>query len=339
MGGGAQILKTLCFLGLVLASLVIILGAYTRLVDAGLGCPDWPGCYGFIGVPESASELRLAQARFPDAPVEPTKAWPEMAHRYFAMVLGFLALIILVVAWTRKAPLTMPLILASLVVVQGAFGAWTVIWKLLPQVVTVHLLGGMATLTALWLYWLKLARPRAMVGGRKIPPALCRHAGIAVALVVLQIALGGWTSSNYAALACPDFPTCHGSLLPEMDFARGFNLTQDIGRNYLGGVLTSEARVAIQMVHRLGALIVLIMVGSLACRLDSPYKWVVGGALAAQLGLGIGNVLLNLPVVVATLHNAVGTLLLLTLVTVYAAALGAIKTEPTDSATPETGGI
>lgn len=329
-------LKTLCFLGLLLASLVIILGAYTRLVDAGLGCPDWPGCYGFVGVPESDTELRLAQARFPDSPVEPTKAGLEMGHRYFAAALGFLVLMIFGVAWSRKAPLTMPLVLTLIVVVQGVFGAWTVTWKLLPQVVTAHLLGGVATLTALWLYWLKLAWPRWMVGERKISNVLRRHAGIAIVLVVLQIALGGWTSSNYAALACPDFPMCHGSLLPEMDFVRGFNLTQGIGPNYLGGMLTSEARVAIQMAHRLGALIVLVAVGSLAWRLKSSYKWVLGGALIVQLGLGIGNVLLKLPVVVATLHNAVGALLLLTLVTVYAAAL---KAERTDGETPETGGI
>ena len=219
-------------------------------MDAGLGCPDWPGCYGFLGVPESPEEISAAEARFPDAPVEPDKAWPEMVHRYFASGLGLLSLVILGLAWRRKAALTIPLSLAVLVIVQGAFGAWTVTLKLWPQVVTAHLLGGFATLALLWLYVLRLG----MVGVVSVPKAFARPAVIGIALVVLQVTLGGWTSSNYAALACPDFPACHGSLVPDMDFAKGFNVLQEIGPNYLGGALSSEARIAIQMTHRRGGL-------------------------------------------------------------------------------------
>ena len=181
--------------------------------------------------------------------------------------------------------MTIPLSLAVLVIVQGAFGAWTVTLKLWPQVVTAHLLGGFATLALLWLYVLRLG----MVGVVSVPKAFARPAMIGIALVVLQVTLGGWTSSNYAALACPDFPTCHGSLVPEMDFAKGFNVLQEIGPNYLGGALSSEARIAIQMTHRVGAFVVLFMVGWLAWRLGGRLGWIVGGALAVQFGLGIAK--------------------------------------------------
>ena len=313
-------LRILAGAGVALASVVVVLGAYTRLVDAGLGCPDWPGCYGFLGVPESPEEIVVAEERFPDAPVEPDKAWPEMVHRYFASGLGLLSLVMLALAWRRKAALTIPLSLAVLVIVQGAFGAWTVTLKLWPQVVTAHLLGGFATLALLWLYVLRLG----MVGPVSVPAALARQAALGIALVVVQVTLGGWTSSNYAALACPDFPTCHGSLLPETDFAKGFNVLQEIGPNYLGGALSSEARVAIQMTHRVGAFVVLFAVGWLAWRLRGRLGWIVGGVLALQFALGIANVLLELPLAVATAHNAGGAVLLLALVTVYAAARGSV---------------
>lgn len=318
MTGSPRELRVLAGAGVALALVVVVLGAYTRLVDAGLGCPDWPGCYGFLGVPESPEEIVVAEERFPDSPVEPDKAWPEMVHRYFASGLGLLSLVLVALAWRRKARLTIPLTLAVLVIVQGAFGAWTVTLKLWPQVVTAHLLGGFATLALLWLYTLRLG----MAGTVTVPAALARPAALGIALVVLQVTLGGWTSSNYAALACPDFPTCHGSLVPEMDFAKGFNVLQEIGPNYLGGALSSEARIAIQMTHRLGAFVVLFLVGWLAWRLGGRLGWIVGGLLAVQFGLGIANVLLELPLAVATAHNAGGALLLLALVTVYAAARG-----------------
>ncbi|MCZ6886884.1 MAG: COX15/CtaA family protein [Gammaproteobacteria bacterium] len=314
-------LKGVTYAGVVITVVVVVLGAYTRLVDAGLGCPDWPACYGFLSVPESAQELRLAEARFPQAPVDVDKAWAEMVHRYFASALGLLSLVILGVAYRQRVSLTLPLALLILVIVQGAFGAWTVTLKLWPQVVTAHLLGGFATLGLLWLYALKLGFSGRIV----VAAGLRTHAAWALAFVVLQIALGGWVSSNYAALACPDFPACHGRLMPDMDFGSAFNLAQDVGPNYLGGQLSSDARVAIQMTHRLGAFVVLLMVGALALRMlgdAASLGWTLLGILFVQFGLGVANVLGELPLIVATLHNAGGAGLLIALITINWAARG-----------------
>ncbi len=309
----------LCASGVALAIVVVVLGAFTRLVDAGLGCPDWPGCYGFLTVPETPQEVGIAEARFPDVPVEADKAWWEMIHRYFAAMLGFLVVVIvgLVVANRRAdVPLKLPIFLLALVITQGAFGAWTVTLKLWPQVVTAHLLGGFATLSLLWLMCLRLG---VGVGWRVGRTGLSPHIGFGLAVVIVQIALGGWVTSNYAALACGDFPTCHGSFWPQMNLAAGFNFMQSVGPNYLGGMLDSEARVAIQVVHRAGAGLVLIVVGALAVRLirsGDVLGWPLAGILAGQICLGIGNVIWLLPLGVATLHNAVGALLLLAMVTV-----------------------
>tara|TARA_Y100001933_G_scaffold228982_1_gene244919 strand:+ start:1594 stop:2634 length:1041 start_codon:yes stop_codon:yes gene_type:complete len=307
-----------------LAVVVVVLGAFTRLVDAGLGCPDWPGCYGFLTVPSADHHVATAEARFPDAPLEAHKAWWEMIHRYFAGTLGLViaALAFMAIRGARHYPepdrpwpvgLTVGLVV--LVICQAAFGAWTVTLKLWPQVVTAHLLGGFATLSLLWLLCLRLG----VLGRMTVPRALMPHALLAMALVIVQIALGGWVSSNYAALACHDFPTCHGDWWPAMNLADGFNVTQSVGPNYLGGQLESDARVAIQFVHRLGALVVLLAVGSLAWRLyrrGSEMALPVAAVLAVQLLLGILNVVLVLPLWSATAHNAVGALLLLTMVTV-----------------------
>lgn len=295
-----------------LAAVVVVLGAYTRLVDAGLGCPDWPGCYGQLGVPSTAQELAQAEAAFPDAPVDADKAWTEMVHRYAATMLGAAILAILALALKARLPWRLPAGLAVLVVAQGAFGAWTVTLKLWPQVVTTHLLGGFATLALLWLLALSLRAP-----AWRVDSGLRRWAALALVVLVLQVALGGWLTSNYAALACPDFPTCHGEWLPAADYASGFDITQGVGPNYLGGQMSSDARTAIHVAHRLGALAVLLSSGWLAIRLGSrPLAWLLAGVLAIQLALGIGNVLLVLPLSVAVLHNAGAAALLLVLVSV-----------------------
>lgn len=307
--------------GIVLAAVVVVLGAYTRLADAGLGCPDWPGCYGLVGIPDTPEEIARAESAFPDAPVEADKAWTEMIHRYVATGLGALILIVLALAARARMPLGMPLLLTALVIAQGAFGAWTVTLKLWPQIVTLHLLGGFATLALLWSYALMLRR--AFSGGTHIARLYPGLASAALAVVILQVALGGWVTSNYAALACPDFPTCHGAWWPAMDFAEGFDLGQDIGPNYLGGEMGSDARVAIQVTHRLGALLVLFVAGPLAWRLRSTrLGTVLAGLLVVQLALGIGNVLLSLPLALAVLHNAFAAALLLGVVTVNFAARG-----------------
>lgn len=324
----------LCLFSAGFALVVVILGAYTRLADAGLGCPDWPGCYGFLTVPDAEHEVVRAAERFPDAPLEQDKAWWEMIHRYFAGTLGLLILGIAAVAVVgarqrapesppgnepseagQRLPLKLPLFLLLLVICQAAFGAWTVTLKLWPQVVTAHLLGGFATLSLLWLLCLRLGLFR----GAWVPARLGSHALWALLVVVAQIALGGWVSSNYAALACPDFPTCHGDWWPAMELKEGFNVAQSVGPNYLGGQLESDARVAIQFTHRLGALVVLLLVGALIWRLwqaRSPMALPVAALLAGQILLGILNVVLMLPLDIATAHNAVGALLLASLVTV-----------------------
>ena len=316
MADSPPIIYRTVVVAIALAVIVVVLGAYTRLVDAGLGCPDWPGCYGHLGVPSTAAEISRAEAAFPDAPVEADKAWVEMIHRYAATTLGALILVVLALALKNRQPWRLPAALTVLVIAQGAFGAWTVTLKLWPQVVTAHLLGGFATLALLAVLALTL-RPPAL----RVDAGLKRLASVAIAVIVLQVALGGWLTSNYAALACPDFPTCHGEWIPEMDFAKGFDVMQTVGPNYLGGLLSSDARVAIQVAHRVGAVAVLLVVGFLAVRLGKrPEAWVLGSVLTAQLALGIGNVLLELPLAVAVLHNAGGAALLVAAVTVRFAA-------------------
>ena len=303
---------SLVAVGVALAAVVVVLGAYTRLVDAGLGCPDWPGCYGMILVPETAEEIARAEAAFPDSPVEADKAWPEMIHRYAAASLGLLVLVMAVLAVKEGLPWRLPVAIVLLVIAQGAFGAWTVTLKLWPQVVTAHLLGGFATLALLWVWWLALRGPP-----RRVNPSLRGLSMTTLVVVVVQVALGGWLTANYAALACPDFPTCHGVWIPDMDFASGFDVFQDVGPNYLGGLMSSDARVAIHVVHRVGAVAVLLVAGWLAVRLGSrPLAWVLGGVLALQLALGIANVVFALPLAVAVLHNAGAAALLLAVVTV-----------------------
>ncbi|MDE0178853.1 MAG: COX15/CtaA family protein [Gammaproteobacteria bacterium] len=299
-------------LAVALAAVVVVLGAYTRLVDAGLGCPDWPGCYGMILVPETAEEIARAEAAFPESPVEADKAWPEMIHRYAAASLGLAVLALAVLAVREGLRWRLPVALVILVIAQGAFGAWTVTLKLWPQVVTTHLLGGFATLALLWMWWLILRDPPW-----RVDASLRGLSMTTLVVVVIQVALGGWLTANYAALACPDFPTCHGVWIPDMDFAAGFDIFQDMGPNYLGGLMSSDARVAIHVVHRFGAVAVLLFAGWLAVRLGSrPLAWVLVGVLAVQLALGIANVVFALPLAVAVLHNAGAAALLLVVVTV-----------------------
>jgi heme a synthase len=303
--------------GVILAFVVVVLGAYTRLVDAGLGCPDWPGCYGFLVVPKHADDVALAQARYPDAVIEAHKAWPEMVHRYFAGSLAVLiaGIAVLAVRFRRSGlPFKLPLALVLLVVAQAAFGMWTVTLRLWPQVVTTHLLGGFATLSLLWLLWLRTH------ASTPLPAALRTHAVLALCIMVLQIMLGGWTSSNYAALACPDFPTCQAQWWPQMDFAAGFDVMQRIGPNYLGGLMHSSARAAIHMAHRIGAVLVFLTVAPLALRAIGAGAARLGQIVLAlvflQIGLGVANVVFTLPLAVATAHNATGALLLLGVITV-----------------------
>ncbi|MCQ4259635.1 COX15/CtaA family protein [Stutzerimonas stutzeri] len=308
----------LAVIATLLAVVVVLLGAYTRLTHAGLGCPDWPGCYGFLAVPMSEQAQSLAALRFPDAPVEVRKGWNEMVHRYFAGALGLVILGLAVQAVRRRSlpgqPVKLPLLLLAVVIAQAAFGMWTVTLQLWPQVVTAHLLGGFATLSLLFLLCLRLSGRQPFAP--QLPGWLRTLAMIGMLAVIAQVALGGWVSSNYAAVACTDFPTCHGEWWPDMDFTNAFNLTHhDIGPNYLGGMLYGEARTAIHLTHRLGALAVTLILLTLAWQLRRNglprLAALLVAALALQISLGISNVLLNLPLAVAVAHNGGGALLLL----------------------------
>ena len=311
----------LALLATLVALLVVLLGAYTRLTHSGLGCPDWPGCYGFISVPSTDAQLVHAELHFPQAPVEAAKGWSEMVHRYCAGTLGCLILLLAVRAWKQRKrhdqPLKLPLFILLVVIIQAAFGMWTVTLKLWPQVVTAHLMGGFATLSLLFLLTLRLS---GWLPALAIPRRLQRWATAGLVLVIIQIALGGWVSSNYAAVACVDLPTCHGQWWPAADFTNGFHLTQHIGPNYLGGQLDSEARTAIHLAHRLGAVLLTLVLLGLAWQLRKVGMPRLAGlvllVLAVQISLGLSNVLFGLPLGLAVAHNAGGAALMLTLVLV-----------------------
>ncbi len=311
-----RLYRPLLMLATLLTLGVIALGAYVRLSDAGLGCPDWPGCYGhWVGVPDTPHEHSAALQAFPDNPVETGKAWKEMAHRYFAGTLGLLVVMIVFLAWKHRRDLNqspwLATLLAGIVGLQALLGMWTVTLQLRPVIVSLHLLGGMTTLGLLiWLLYFQ-RRPE------KPPPtgALRIHAAACLLAVLFQIALGGWVSSNYAALACNDFPTCLGMWIPEMDFDAAFGLHRELGRTTAGDFLPGTALIAIHWAHRAGALLVALIAGSLALTLLRRPRWRGWGlglslSLLLQIGLGIANILLFLPLPVAVAHTAGAAILL-----------------------------
>jgi len=311
-------LHKLAVLTAVVAFTVIVLGAFVRLSHAGLGCPDWPGCYGQLTWPADPHEVTQAAQDFPERPVETHKAWKEMVHRYLAGALVLLVVVINFLSWKAenrgKGLRALAATLLALILFQAALGMWTVTLKLLPLVVMGHLLGGLATFSLLlWLAWKSSGTGSRVTLGGLAPFRFAILTGLAV--LVIQLALGGWTSANYAALACPDFPSCQGSMWPEADFAEGFVVWREIGVDYEGGVLDMQARVAIQMAHRVGALITLVLLGVLALRLIRIRAvrqdgLVLGALLLAQVILGIQNVVWQLPLMNAVAHNAMGALLL-----------------------------
>jgi heme a synthase len=317
-----RLFRRLALAGVVLAFGVVVLGAYVRLNAAGLGCPDWPGCYGHLTAGDAARNVDAINEAFPHRPFEYHKAIKEMVHRYFASTLGLLILALAGLAIVNRKdpqqPLVLPIVLVGLVVLQGLLGMWTVTLLLKPLIVVLHLLGGLATLSLL--AWLAL--PRGEAGEMGSVPILRKVAAAALAVLALQIALGGWTSSNYAALACPDFPTCQNSMWPHMDVKDAFILWRGLGIDYEGGVLDHPARVAIHFAHRLGAIVAALMLGlaSIAAIRLGPTRGVriagavLGVVLICQLILGPVMVIRALPLALATAHNAVAALLLLAVI-------------------------
>ena len=317
----------LAFASILLSLAVIVMGAYVRLSDAGLSCPDWPGCYGRVLVPSSELEVARANAAHPDRPLSVDRAWKEMIHRYLAGALGVCIATLALLAYRRRRepsqPFALPLFLLGLVIFQAMLGMWTVTLLLKPLVVTAHLVGGMATLALLWWLWLRRFDPRDR-DPQAQKPGLRTWALLAMAMVIVQLTLGGWTSANYAALACPEFPTCRASWWPDMAVSEAFQLWRELGEAADGAPLSSEALVAIQMVHRLGAVITLLVVGLLAVLLLGRSSGLVRAVpaialvlLVLQIGLGISTVLMIRPLLVAVAHNAVAALLLLAVVTQY----------------------
>jgi len=327
--------RRLALAGALLAAAVVVLGAWVRLTDAGLGCPDWPGCYGHIY--PNAGHAEPSGFQF-------AKALHEMVHRYFATTLGLVITILLV--WSlrfrkdRDQPLIPVALLFIVVCLQGALGALTVTLLLKPLIVTAHLLGGLTTLGLLW--WLSLTPPTRQLTERET--ALRKFALIGAVVLVLQIALGGWTSTNYAAVACPDLPTCQHSWWPPMDFRNAFVLWRGLGIDYEGGVLANPARVAIHFTHRLGALAagsVLISLGVLALVTAKSRRLGRAGllvvlAVAAQISIGVATVHWGVPLPLATMHNAGAAFLVISMVTLLralwpAAAIGMVPLKHADS--------
>jgi len=314
-------IKNLSLIGICMAFVVIALGAWTRLVDAGLGCPDWPGCYGFVFWPNDEVEIAIAESRFPTYPYDINKAIPEQVHRFFAAALGFIAILLVFLSFEKtknKSIQRWTIFLLILICCQGLFGYLTVSLKLLPIIVTTHLFGGFATLMLLYFIYLK-SRNFEIFNQMNISN-LKVIASIAFAVLIFQIFLGVWTSTNYASLACADFPTCQGSYMPEMDFKNGFNLNQEVGPNYLYGLLDNPARVAIHYSHRVSALLLTLIFLILMSRLwfsdAAPLASTLGILLLTQITLGIINVVYVLPLYVAIAHNLVAALLLLATFTI-----------------------
>lgn len=322
-------LRTVVYVTTLLTLLLVTLGAYVRLTDAGLGCPDWPGCYGKLSPLHAEAEISDVHSVAPAGPVSQPKAWREMLHRYVASLVGamVLAILIQVVLKRRRGGLEsddpgraigLPIALLGFVILQGLFGKWTVTLLLKPAVVTMHLLGGMLILAMLT--WLSARFRRLPTAGRPAEARFLRPwAMLGLLLLVAQIALGGWVSANYAALACIDFPMCHAQWVPDMDFANGFQLQRELGMTAEGAPLSNQALNAIHWSHRVGALLVFVYLGGLGYAVSRMhglrrYGSAIIAALLLQVALGISNVVTMLPLALAVAHNAGAALLLMAVV-------------------------
>lgn len=307
--------KKILIFGILLAFCVISLGAYVRLSDAGLGCPDWPGCYGkLLGVPDTHHEVNAAEAAFPHAPVEAAKAWKEMIHRYLAGILGLvIAALAILAIWPRRQPVIGPQIfLVGLVLVQAALGMLTVTWLLKPVIVTLHLLGGMLILATL----VGIHAGHTTLHIDTATPSLKKAAWAVTAIILTQIALGGWTSANYAAMACVDYPLCQGQLMPaDMDWSHAFVFNRELGQTSDGQMLSLQTLTAIHWTHRSFALVVLAVCVAFGMRLKQQddtrlFGHLLIAAVLIQVLLGISNVWLQWPLGLAVLHNTGAAILL-----------------------------
>ena len=308
-------LKKLTLFTAFLCFIVVGVGAYVRLSDAGLGCPDWPGCYGQIGVPQDQEQISKANKLFPNFPVDIAKAWKEMIHRYLASFLGILILIITFFSYRLKFQRLLTSSTLAVVVFQGLLGMWTVTLLLKPAVVSAHLIGGIVILALLLTLYFRLTpiSTKLIIDNSKPNLFIKILAILVLILVVTQIALGGWVSSNYAALVCNGFPACNGSFNPPADYENALVIWRKLGYTAEGAMLSTEALVAIHWLHRIGALILTIFLICLLFLLYHRNKiWVllISIIFILQILLGIINVLANLPIAVAVAHNLGAVMLL-----------------------------
>jgi len=316
--------RRLVLVSILLAIIVVTLGAYTRLTHAGLGCPDWPGCYGLLDVPETSEQISTAEQAFPERPVEPAKAWNEMIHRYFAGSLGLFILAIAFLSVKNRAhgtPVFLPLLLLCVVTFQAALGMWTVTMMLMPIIVMGHLLGGFTTLCLLFLLYLRL-KPYRVPGGDQAVRKYARYGGIGIVILTAQIALGGWTSSNYAALTCVELPICQAGWMEQLTFDDSFDLIPPERESYEFGYLPHAERVTIHVMHRFGAIVTAIYLLWLALavfsRAHSQFfknsALTLIAVLSTQVILGISNIWFSLPLSVAVSHNIVAACLMMVLI-------------------------
>ena len=322
----SKAIRSLAMLATAMTLVVIVLGAYVRLSDAGLGCPDWPGCYGHLGVPDEAHEIAAANAAYPERQVEAPKAWKEMVHRYFASGLGLIILIIAGIAWRQRkqgVKVLLPTVLVGVVIFQGMLGMWTVTLLVQPIIVSAHLIGGMTTLALL--VWLVLSHSEIdWLGDRLQSTGVKKLAVVTLLVLGFQIFLGGWVSTNYAALACYGFPSCSGEWLPEVNMEEAFTLWREVPEgeyDFEGGVISHEASVAIQITHRIGAIFATLFILGLAHLVMFRARGFLKAtaifslsALFIQLALGIGNVFMSLPLWMATAHNGGAAVLLVSVI-------------------------
>ena len=329
-------LQALTLLTLFLTFDLVLFGAFTRLTDSGLGCPDWPGCYGNASPIGASAHIEAAQSAMPTGPVTHGKAWVEMIHRYLATSVGVLILVLAVVSWvgwrrpereglTRPISPWWPTLTLVWVCIQGAFGALTVTMKLFPAIVTLHLLGGLVLLALLCVQVVRSAQLEGGIAPVAIRAGLRWLLWLSFALLALQVGLGGWVSTNYAVLACTDFPMCQNSWWPLMDFRQGFELWRALGLTGTGEHISFSALTAIHYVHRIMAFIVLVLLGVLAWRLNrvaalrSPSRW-IAALISLQLATGLSNVVLDWPLVAAVLHTGGAGALVVVMTWVVAAS-------------------
>lgn len=315
--------RNLALFATAFAMVVVVLGAFTRLTDAGLGCPDWPGCYGFMHIPTAEEHIATANEAFPDQPYEFEKAWPEMVHRYFAGTLGLIVLALAIVSWRSREKLTMKhsSFLLVLIIFQAALGMWTVTMKLHPAIVMLHLMGGIATFSLLASLALRYhyvgSQPMAYETAERIKKLVY----LALGVIVIQVALGGWTSANYAAMVCHELPICQGNWFSEGDYLAGFQLWGREAETYEFGILGQDARIAIHASHRVGAIVATLTLLALIAQLWRlantvilrRFAIILLALLVVQIILGVNNIVFQLPLANAVAHNGVGALLVVTM--------------------------